>query len=108
MKKLLCVAIIAMLCAGFVGCQKQGSSSSVQQSDLPAMAGNFQDDHHAYWGGQKTCPVCGQEPIKPKFHADADQGRIYFDKKECVQKFKENSEKYIKKLKDQLKKSMGQ
>ena len=109
MKKLtIAVACAALLCVAAVGCKKQqsGGAGSGQTGDMPAVAGNFQDGHHAFWGGQEKCPVCGKKPLKQKHHADVQNGRIYFDRAECKKKFTQNKDKYLKKMKDMLRSSM--
>lgn len=52
---------------------------------------------------QTTCPVCGNG-IKEEHYVDVETGegskRLYFDSEECVEKFKEDREKYLEKYKD--------
>jgi len=47
---------------------------------------------------QKTCPVMSGKKINPKIHTDHKGRRIYFCCADCVGKFKDDPEKYLKKV----------
>jgi YHS domain-containing protein len=49
---------------------------------------------------QTLCPVMNQ-PIKKEFFADYNAKRIYFCHDYCVDAFKADPEKYMKKLRDE-------
>lgn len=97
------LAIIALSYGALVGCGGEGGKQDVQ---TPTTAIEIQDDHRAYYDMQEECPVCGGRPIKQEFHADTDKGRIYFDKKQCVDKFNENRDQYLKKFGQQVQNQM--
>ncbi len=46
---------------------------------------------------QVACPVCGNA-IKPDVHTQAKEDRVYFDSQECLNEWKNNTEKYRQKL----------
>lgn len=94
MRKLVhCLAIITALSAVFVGCGGQGGGQKGQPETKVAL--EFKDGSQKYYPVQSTCPVCQGKPIKKDLYADTEQGRIYFDKQECVQKFKDNKAEYL-------------
>ena len=91
--------ILAFLCAGLVafavtGCKDGGSQGDgAEPEGRPAIS--FQDGAKNYDDYQFICPVCGKEGLKQELHVDTEQGRVYFDKKECMETFKEDQEKYL-------------
>ena len=96
MKKVfVCLAITAVVVGAFGGCgsgkQQPGKKTVVQAMD-------FQDGADKYFTPQLRCPVCGKQPLKKDLYVDVEDGRIYFDKKECVTKFKNNKDKFLKKF----------
>ncbi len=100
MKKLLTgIIVIAMvgLVASGCGGSGQGGGGEKNKPDVPART--IKDGAEKYDQFQGQCPVC-RKPIRADFHAqveyDGKSGRIYFDKKECEEKFKKNPEKYMK------------
>ena len=54
---------------------------------------------------QKTCPVMEGNKINPKLFVDHNGRRIYFCCSMCVKTFKEDPEKYIKKVDAEIAKS---
>ena len=98
---IMVLAVVGMLTATIPACQK--SSTDASSSDQPRIAGAIKDGTEAYWVQQNQCPVCGGQPIKGDFHVDVSGRRVYMDKKECVQKFNSNQEKYKKQLQQQMK-----
>lgn len=70
-----------------------GSKSS-QRDDL--RANDIDDGAEKYSSMQNKCPVCGGKPISADIHSNVNGKRVYFDKKECKEKFDANSEKYLK------------
>ena len=51
---------------------------------------------------QKTCPVMAGNKINPDLHVDHNGRRIYFCCKMCVETFKKDPEKYIKKVDEDI------
>ncbi len=103
------MAIIALfalaVCFTFAGCgeDESGATASTQG---PPVADTLEEDAFAFWGGQKECPVCGGTPIKAEHHVNVEAGRIYFDKAECVEEFKNNKQKYLSELSQKVKRMM--
>jgi YHS domain-containing protein len=52
---------------------------------------------------QKTCPVMTGNPIDKTIYVDHGGRRVYFCCQMCVDTFKKDPEKYLKKLDEQLK-----
>ena len=104
MKKLalICAAlgVFALLATGCSG----RSADKDESTNRPAI--EIQDGAQKYDSFQFNCPVCGEPGIKGEFYADVNGKRIYFDKKECAEKFKGDSEKYLKKYQE-MKRSPG-
>lgn len=65
-------------------------------------ADEIDDGANKYWPMQRKCPVCGGQPIQADYHAELNGKRVYFDKQECVEEFKEDKAKYEEELKQQL------
>ena len=104
MKKLFIAMIAVALVGGtFIGCKKGGGSADTSgpSAKAPKPALTIKDGAKKFFRFQGTCPVCGK-PISGDFYADTDNGRIYFDKKECQSKFKEDPEKFIKQFKEKV------
>jgi len=91
---ILCVGLVAFVAAG---CEKSGSDSDGQTQPQGRPAMSFQDGAKNYDDMQFVCPVCGKEGLKQELHVDTDQGRVYFDKQECMEEFKGNEQKYLQK-----------
>jgi len=93
--------ILAFLCAGLVafvtvGCKRGDSGGGASQPQgRPAMT--FKDGHEKYDDMQFICPVCGKEGLKQELHVDTEKGRVYFDKKECMEEFNGKEDEYLKK-----------
>ena len=79
----------------FAGC---GGGDEKPKGHL--VAGGINDGGHAAIPAQTKCPVC-DAPIKRDVYADTDEGRVYFDSEECLQKWNENPDEYRDKLQDQ-------
>ena len=47
---------------------------------------------------QRECPVCGN-PITPDVHTESSDSRVYFDREECLNKWKKNKSQYMDNLK---------
>ena len=94
-KAILGLAVLVVLCVGFVGCN--GGASQEEAEEVPT-AWQFHKDQPKAFEGQRTCPVCGQQPIKEEFYKDTDAGRVYFDKQECADEFEGNEQQYMQKL----------
>ena len=110
MKRLAAICVLsAVLCIGVMGCGGEEASTS-SDSEVSSAGGppdvttarKIQDDAPKFNPMQMNCIVCGERPIKGEFHADVSaggrSGRIYFDKKECLEKFNNNKEKYLGRL----------
>jgi len=65
---------------------------------VETMAKYIQDGVPNYNDEQKQCPICGAPGLHADQFVDVEGKRIYFDKKECVQKFKENQSAYLSKV----------
>jgi YHS domain-containing protein len=97
MRRVLILALyaaIGLLTVSAIGCGEKGNSDQ-QATGKPTMAYEFRDDAPKYYSQQRTCPVCGGQPIKEDVHVTHQGKRIYFDKEECATEFEENPEKYI-------------
>jgi len=99
MKKVLIgIVVLAMVGAVFVGCG--GANPADKEKNKPDVpARTIKDGAEKYDPFQGQCPVC-RKPIRADYHAQVEyngkSGRIYFDKQECAETFKENPEKYMK------------
>ncbi len=99
MKKLLAILAVAVLiCGGMVGCGEQ-SGGNGDGGGKTVVARRIQDGAKKLDQFQVTCPVCNGKPIKKDLYHDVEegprQGRVYFDKEECLKKFKENPSEYL-------------
>jgi YHS domain-containing protein len=88
----LALAAGAFLLAG-CGQEEQEGRTGGEGSTAPAGARKIE---------QKTCPVMEGNKIDPKLYADHKGRRIYFCCKSCVEAFKKDPEKYIKKVDEEL------
>ena len=106
MKKFLPITIVLALCCLItVSCEKGGTAPEGKEITT---AVQFKDGADKYFMYQHKCPVCDGEPIEEDYYADTERGRVYFDKEECRDKFKANSEKFLKKLNEHMKRTMGE
>jgi YHS domain-containing protein len=98
-RKLLFLPVIALgLCLLLAGCGGGQGNEGEPKGHL--VAGGIGDGASPAAAAQAECPVCGS-PIKAEFYADTDNGRVYFDKKECVQQWMDNPDAYRDKLEEQ-------
>ena len=99
-RHLVVLAGIVVLC-GIVlsGCGDNPSSSEADGNTV-LMADGINDGATPMVGDQTKCPVCG-EPISSDVYTESKKKRVYFDKPECLDKWKADPEKYKKKLQDQ-------
>jgi YHS domain-containing protein len=79
---------VALVMFAFAGCKKHDSGRGGAGS--VAAAGK----------AQTTCPVMEGNPINRNIYADYEGKRVYFCCGACPPKFREDPEKYIKKLED--------
>ncbi len=98
----VCVSL-GMIALSAMGCGKQSSGEGTK-SDRPTMAYDFRDGAAHYYEEQKTCPVCGGQPIKEGVYATYQGKRIYFDKEECADKFESSPQEYIQKWQERIQK----
>lgn len=96
MKKRVGAAVMLVLIAGlgaalFSGCGGVGNEGRGEQ----VFASEIEDGAEKYDRSQYNCPVCEGQPIVGDYYAEVDGKRIYFDKKECETKFKENPDRYV-------------
>lgn len=90
--------IVTAVVMGLAGCGGGGSESGSDTSVAgKVVAGKIDDGATALLSTQIKCPVCG-EPIKKEVHTKPEENRVYFDKQECLERYRENTEKYGKKL----------
>ena len=100
MKRRLLLSLIAVALVGafLTACGKAGDKTEGNPNPKfhgPAMA--IQDGANKYDPNQGNCPVCNKGPINPDFYHDIEgEGRIYFDKEECMKKFKQNPQEHLK------------
>ena len=81
--------LLSVICLSMMGCKKEE-----QPETEPASATQTEI-------AQKTCPVMGGA-IDPSIYVDHEGRRVYFCCPACVDKFKKDPEKYLKKLDEQL------
>ena len=98
MRKLM-IVVTALTLVGLVavGCGGQEAPGPGDEGK-PPIAYEFHPGVTKFSEGQTKCPVCGQTGIKEELYADADGNRIYFDKKECQEKFTGNESEYLQNL----------
>lgn len=106
MKKLLWgLAVAVLLGAVVVGCTDSSTGEGEGAAEDPR---SFHPGVKKYDNMQFECPVCESAAIKEEFYSDVDdEGRIYFDKKECKEKFDADPQKYLQdytKVTDQMRK----
>lgn len=95
----LAVIAVALIFAVTTSCGKGPSF----EEDGPPAAYLWHPEVPKVKEDQTHCPVCGETPLKKELHTDVGAGfRIYFDKQECLDKFKENPEEGLKKFKQQV------
>lgn len=97
-------AVAVLLCVSLIGCGPEETIDVKQEA--PPHAGSFKDDQRPFFDMQTECPVCGGTPLEQEFHVDTNEGRVYFDKQECADKFKGNQEQYMKQFKQKVNKVM--
>ena len=106
---LIALAVVTVLCGALVGCGGEGDGEMDENAGLVPAAMEFQDGAEKFYHGQMTCPVCDGKPIKEELYADTKGGRLYFDKQECVDEFKNNKQKYIEEYNQKvMSQQMGQ
>lgn len=96
----LLMAVVLLMGGILVGCGDSGPSSSDAEGHTVLTADGINDGATPMVGQQTKCPVCG-EPIKSEVHTESKEERVYFDKQECLEKWKQNPQKYKQKLMDQ-------
>ena len=99
MCKFYVIVAAAVLAVGLLGCgengqTQQGTDTASGQAEYAA---NIDDGARPYNPAQHTCPVTGKS-IKPEFHVDRTNGRIYFHNQEAVETFKENPQEYMSRV----------
>ncbi len=94
MKTLIGVAL-ALAAGAFLlaGCGSDGQKGGAEDAAAPAGTGAI---------AQKTCPVMEGNRINPKLYVDHNGRRVYFCCKACVETFRKDPEKYVKKVDEQL------
>lgn len=93
MKKACLVLCLLVIGAFMVGCP--GNSGGGGETGSKAVA-EMHPGEQKYDPMQYKCPVDGEKDLKEEFYAEVDnKGRIYFDSKDCMQKFKENPQQYL-------------
>ena len=105
MTRLAIAAVVAAALAfACVGC---GESAYEDTGSGIQFAATIEDGADKYNPNQNRCPVCGEQPIKGEFYADTEQGRVYFDKQECADKFKDDPQKYLKQMQQKMRGAYG-
>ena len=100
----IALAVAALVFVALPGCGGNGSGGEEEET---ATAYQFHPDTPKLFLGQQKCPVCDGEPIKEEFYSDVDGQRLYFDKKECKEKFDSNQSEYMQKFQQDMQKQMG-
>ena len=98
MKSWKTVVLVIVLVFAFTGCGNDSGGSA----ETANMAGQIEDEANKFNPRQTKCPVCGGTPIKADFYHDTNRGRIYFDKEECLNEFKQNPEEALRAYTDKL------
>ena len=94
----LLLAGAAVVCIAFgCGTSDEGAHKGHEHEAAPAA--------EALKIEQKTCPVMDGNKINPKLFVDHNGRRIYFCCPMCVKTFKDDPEKYIKKVDAEIAKS---
>ena len=98
MRTMIAVSLAAVLAMGMfvAGCQEQPKSVAPVVKGADAKAAGQAEI------AQKVCPVMGGK-IDPNIYVDYNGRRVYFCCNMCPPKFKEDPDKYLKKLDEQLK-----
>ncbi len=91
------MAVTLLLAAIVVpaGCKKAEPETPVPGAIAPVPTGGTEI-------AQKFCPVMGGRPIDPDIYVDHEGRRVYFCCQMCVDTFKAEPEKYLKKLDEEL------
>ena len=90
MKKLSTLIILVLsVMVVFTACKKSDHTDSADMEKARMELAKKTD--------QKVCPVMG-EKLNPEIFVDHNGKRIYFCCKGCIEKFKAEPEKYMKKL----------
>ncbi len=103
MKKLSGVIILICIMGAFIvltGCSKKKAEKSDESTNMHQHEAMQKDTQETSGKSQTTCPVMGNK-IDKKIFADHNGKRVYFCCEDCLPKFKESPEKYIKKLEDE-------
>lgn len=94
---LLTLMVFGLVMVFFTACGKQGDTQGNPNPKFHGPARAIDDGAKKYDPLQGNCPVCNKGPINPDFYHDVEGGgRIYFDREECMKKFKENPQEYLK------------
>ena len=95
--------ILAVLAATVTFCLAGcGQSAYEDTSSGIQFAATIEDGANKWNPNQNKCPVCEGQPIKGEFYVDTDNGRVYFDKQECVDKFKDDPQKFLQQQQQQM------
>ena len=106
----LLVAAFAFAAAALsAGCSEKSATVPAEPSVQGAQAGHAMQEPPSGTGAakgadvveQKTCPVMGGV-INKKHYADYNGRRIYFCCPACIETFKKDPEKYIRKVDEEL------
>ena len=91
----IAVLVAALMGITVAGCGGSGSGSGSGGAGIIREAASIQDGAEKFDKMQTECPVDGGTPIKGDYYAEVNGKRIYFDSQECMNKFKENKQKYL-------------
>lgn len=89
-------ALVALVCFASLGCSGGGGGAE------PTRAMDIEDGSTKYFPRQYRCPVCGNVGLSKDQHVDLDGKRLYFDKVKCIDEFKQDRQKYLKRLQNQM------
>lgn len=105
MRKILMGLVVAILLCGIMTACGEESSVKKEAGEVLS-AGQLNPDVKPYDPMQYQCPVCGETPLKAEHYVDLEKGRIYFDKKECRDKFEGSEEEYLEKHRQRMRQQM--
>ena len=92
---LIVLAVTAVMMSGLAGCERE---SSLPKPKIDAKW----SPPPRYDNYQQRCPVCGNQIDREQYvDVGTEEGkkRLFFDSEECIEKFKEDPDKYLEKYK---------
>ena len=100
--KVLFVVCCAVLAAGGMALSGCGGGGPSTGDEVEAMAKYLEDGAAKFYKNQAWCPVCGSGGLNENYYVDVNGKRIYFDEKECQQKFENNQSQLLDRFKKHI------